>query len=348
MSLPTKDCYQVKVHAAMTSDLKCLYEKLGTDMFTVKVLTEFADDVFVEGPVPELNPEILEVEFDKCDPCKVTFTVYIELPKGTLNNPVVDINPEDGVEDVRVLPVEHRIRTGGHLHPLEMSVFTVYPLARDTVDEDAQMQSGAVTSSGYETECYSYEQCRVVCKSRNGPCAPPLPRPDSFRVTFPLSQAVACLIPEFGLSGFYLKNLVSTNLKTKVRVVPVNTPGETTVAGLLTYDPERCEACLEVCEEGTYDCIVEGYEYLFVGDAQPSLNEMATNRAYAIRGVSKCTEKDLFVFDVCYKPPLVPLPESGPDSTYMNYAIIGVSDEHWCYEFRNKTPDDVPQLPSPQ
>lgn len=339
--MPDKDCYQVKVHATMTNELRCLYEKLGTAMFQIIVLTEFADDIFLEEttpvPAPELNPEILEIEFDKCDPCKVIFTLYIELPRGVLNNPTVDFDPEDGQEDVRVLPVEHKLRTSGHLHPLEMNIFTVYPLTDDNDDG-----IGAVTSIGYETECYSYEQCRVPCKDDAEPQSPlpdPLPLPDSFRVIFPLGREVACLIPEFGLSGFYLKTLISTNLKTKVRLVSGNDPNAQIAAGLLTYDPEKCEAVLEVSEnQDVYDEIVAGYEYLFRKNptdslSQPSLSEMATNRRYAVRGVSKCTEKDLFTFEICFKPSLVPL---GPSNVgYMNYSIMSLGCEHWSYEFKN-------------
>jgi hypothetical protein len=317
----------------MTNELKCLYEKLGTGMFEVKVLTEF--DPILE--VPDLNPEILDVEFDKCDPCKVTFTVYAELPRVLLVNPTVDFDPEDGLDDVRVLPVEHRLCTGGHLRPLEMSVFTVHPLA----DDNAETGTGAVSSTGYEQECWSYEQCRVPCQATSPDLErSALPSADSFRVTFPLSREVACLIPEFGLSGFYLKNLVSANLKTKVRLVAGNDPSAAVVAGLLTYDPERCEACVEVCEDQEeFDCIVEGYEHLFRKNSetlyQPSLSEMATKRRYSVRGLSKCTEKDLFVFEICFKPSLVPL--DAENEGYMNYGVVAVSSDEWCYEFRNKT-----------
>ena len=330
--MPNKDCYQVKVHATMTNELKCLYEKLGADMFKVDVLSEFNEAL----QVPELSPEILEVEFDKCDPCKVTFTVYVELPRVTLVVPPVDFDPVDGEDDVRTLPVEHRIGTGGHLHPLEMNVFTVYPLANDDMIQ-SEGGVGAVASAGYETDCYSYEQCRVLCKNSddNELVSPP----DSFRVTFPLSREVACLIPEFGLTGFYLKNLVSANLKTKVRLVSANNPNAAVAAGVLSYDPERCEACLEVSEsQNTYNSIVEGYEYLFRKNpeddlAQPSLADMATNRRYAVRGVSKCTEKDLFVFEICFKPSLVSNSQS-----VMNYGIESFSSDTWCYQFENNSP----------
>jgi len=302
-------------------------------MFDVKVLTEF--DIALE--VPELAPEILEVEFDKCDPCKVTFTVYVELPRVLLTNPTVDLDPEDGNEDTRVLSVEHRICTSGHLSPLEMSVFTIYPLAGD----NSETGTGAVSSMGIEDECYSFEQCRVPCKPASpAVTGPTLPRPDSYRVTFPLDRAVACLLPELGLSGFYLKQLVSANLKSKVRLVSTNNPNADTVAALLTYDPERCEGCIEVCEDQeTYDCIVNGYEHLFKGTSQPSLSEQATNRRYSVRGLSKCTEKDLFSFEICFKPPLVPL-DAG-NTGYMNYGIVALDSEHWCYEFRNKTTDEI-------
>jgi hypothetical protein len=327
----------------MTNELKCLHEKLGTGMFQVSVLTEFDPRL----QAPELNPEILEVEFDKCDPCKVTFTVYVELPRVPLVAPEVNFDGDTN-PDVKVLPVEHRISTSGHLHPLEMNVFMVHPLAEDNAPEP-QDGVGAVSSAGFEDECYSYEQCRVPCKNgqswsaRECMCLP-LSAPDSFRVTFPLSREVACLIPEFGLSGFYLKNLVSANLKTKVRLVSGNNPNATIVAGLLSYDPERCEACLEVCEDqSVYQCITEGYEYLFSKDdqgnllPQPSLSEMATNRRYNVRGVSKCTEKDLFSFEICFKPSLVELDSA--NQNYMNYGIVALSTDHWCYQFENKTPE---------
>jgi hypothetical protein len=312
----------------MTSELKCLYEKLGVNMFDVEQVTKFDEAL----NVPHLRERILETEFDKCDPCKVTFTVFVQLPRVTLVSPAVDICPEDEVPDVRVLPVEYRIVTGGHLRSLEMNVFTVYPLAEDCV------------SAGFETECYSYEICRVPCCDENSgeisSCSSPA-EPNYFRVTFPLSREVACLIPEFGLSGFYLKNLVSTSLKTKVRLCPGNFVPEKgsgqIPAGVLSYDPERCEACLEVCAtQGEYECITEGYEHLFNFPPNndpdvPTIEDMALTRRYDVKGVSKCTEKSLLSFELCYKAPL----SRNPDD-YMNYRITSEVDGDYCFEFKSK------------
>jgi hypothetical protein len=329
--MSTNDCYQVKVHATMTNDLKCLYEKLGTGMFEIIALLDHDISPLLA------DPQILEVEFDKCDTSKVTFTVYVELPRVTLDG--IDFDPVDGQNDVRVLPVEYTIRTKGHLHTLELVTFTVYPLAYDGVYQSPPVHTGAVTSAGYETECYSHEQCRIQCANE---CD--IPAPDSFRVVFPMNRDVACLIPEFGLNGFYLKNLVSANLKTKVRLVSGNNPNAVIAAALLSYDPERCEACLEFSEADAGE-IVTGYEYLFTADSigmtsvsvrtynQPSLSEMATNRRYNVRGVSKCTEKDLFTFEICFKPSLVStICQRQP---VMNYGIDAISTEHWCYQFEN-------------
>lgn len=338
MSAYDCDCYQVKVHATMTNELKCLYEKLGTGMFEIIVLSEHN----ISSPPAE--PQILEVEFDKCDSSKVTFTVYVELPRVMLNG--IDFDPVDGQNDVRVLPVEYTIRTKGHLHTLELVTFTVYPLAYDGVYQSPPVYTGAVTSAGYETECYSHEQCRVCCVGDSSH----IPVPDSFRVIFPMNRDIACLIPEFGLNGFYLKNLVSANLKTKVRLVSGNNPTAVIAAALLSYDPERCEACLEFSEADAGE-IVTGYEYLFTSSAlgasdsssartytQPSLSEMATNRRYNVRGVSKCTEKDLFTFEICFKPSLVST--RCQRQAVMNYGIDAISTEHWCYQFENSIQDD--------
>jgi hypothetical protein len=318
MSNP-KDCYQVKVDANMTNELKCLYEKLGVGMFNVKLTCPF--DPALE--VPDLNPEILEVEFDKCDHNKVTFTLYVELPNVTL--PDVDDNL-DGNPDMKVMPVEHQITTSGHLKPVDITTFTVYPLPSN------------ITGRAFETECYGYEICRVPCKyeemSNNAVLGA-----NSFRVTFPLSKDVACLIPDFGLSGFYLKNLISTSVKAKVRLVPGNIVPEKGTGqipgGLLTYDPDRCEACLEFCES-EYECIIEGYEHLFnVNDVKdveaPTLETMALSRRFDVKGVAKCTEKTLFSFELCYKPPLVE-----NEAGLMNYRLISNTPGDYCTEFAVK------------
>jgi hypothetical protein len=355
-----KDCYQVKVLATMTNELKCLYEKLGVGMFQVRAISNFdallkTDEPLTNESNPDdlsLNPEILEVEFDKCDSDKVTFTVYVELPYLTLDD--VDAN-EDTCPDQKVLAVEHKISTSGHIHPISIKTFTVYPLPQ------------FCNSRGFETDCWSYEQCRVPCvpeeeveaRGRNMrqvmECvSKPLPDfapSSSFRLTFPLSREVASLIPEFGLSGFYLKNLVSANLKTKVRLVPGNvvlTKGCGGVpAALLSYDADRCEACIEFCEdEEEQSCITQGYEYLFNIDLNkepssivvPTVESMALTRRFDVKGVSKCTEKTLFSFELCFKPPLTPVPD---DVTVMNYNIIGNTDGDVCYEFKSVCVDEV-------
>ena len=321
-----KECYQVKVEATMTNELKCLYEKLGDDMFQIRVLSNF-DALLVEpNPIPSefmLSPEILEVEFDKCDCDKVTFTLYVELP--CLIIPDVDEN-DDMENDKKVLPVDYNITTSGHKHPVSIKTFTVYPLAENC------------NSRGFDTECWSYEICRVPCLD----ASEQIPASESFRVTFPLSREVACLVPEFGLSGFYLKNLVSANLKTKVRLVPGNvvlTKGEGGIPGaLLSYDPERCEACLEFCTED-YECIIKGYEHLFnvacgTSPASPTVADMALNRRFDVKGVSKCTEKVLFSFELCFKPPLACNSETSMMDV-MNYKIIGNTSGDVCYEFKS-------------
>lgn len=319
-----KECYQVKVNATMTNELKCLYEKLGPGLFEVEILSDFSAllGVGCNPTESELNltAQLLETEFDKCDCEKVTFTLYVELPSLILSD--VD-DDQNAVPDQVTLPVEFRIRTDGHLRPVELKTFTIYPLTSNC------------NVRGFEDECWSYEQSRVEClnvQSSQTPCAL-----DSnyFRLTFPLNRSIACLIPEFGLSGFYLKNLVSAELKTKVRLCPGN--GATWVgAGLLSYDSERCEACLEWSSENYAD-IVQGYEHLFGLDPRatepptgPTLEELATARRLSIKGVSKCTEKVLYSFELCFNPPLI---STEVDST-MNYRIIGNSGDEYCYEFK--------------
>lgn len=310
----TKDCYQVKVHATMSNELQCLYEKLGDSMFTVKLTSSFDPAL----NVPELNPEILVVEFDKCDKKSVTFMLYIELPNVTLSDVDDDLNNEP---DMKVLPVEHRICTTGSRSSIELATFTVYPLPLN------------VTSRGFESTCYTYEICRVPCRCASGPR---IPSSNKFRVTFPLSKEIACLIPEFGLSGFYLKNLISTSVKAKVRLCPGNfspAAGTGQIPGaLLTYDLDTCEACLEFCESD-YACIIEGYEYLFNVQSgtmvvAPTLETMALTRRFDVKGVAKCTEKTLFSFDLCYKPPLVE-----NEDNVMNYRIDSGTTGDYAYEF---------------
>lgn len=307
MPCTPKDCYQVKVNATMTSELKCLHEKLGVEMFCIEVTCP------TEVP---LNPEILEVEFDKCDCSKVTFTVRVELP-GELDVSECLVN---------VVPAEHRITTKGHKNPVSVVVFTVHPLPRH------------VSSRGFDTECYDYEICRVPCTAETTVCPDPLcTNPNSFRVVFPLSQEVACLVPDFGLSGFYLKNLVSSSLKTKVRLCPANSPPKEGCGGipgaLLSYDPERCEACLEFCDsQDEYECITKGYEHLFNYSGTPpmavSIEDMALTRRFNVKGVSKCTETTLLSFELCFKPPFS---ESAGD--VMNYKIVPNVEGETCYEF---------------
>ena len=318
MPSPTKDCYQVKVNATMTSELKCLYEKLGVGMFQVELTCPPEEST--------LNPEILEVEFDKCDCSKVTFTVYVELPNVLDTSGCV----------VETLPVEHRVTTTGHMRPVPITVFTVYPLPQ------------TVSSRGFDTECYEYEICRVPCQSQCvtecSECPEACTNPNSFRVVFPLDKGVACLIPDFGLSGFYLKNLVSSSLKTKVRLCPANAPPKEGCGGipgaLLSYDPERCEACLEFCDsQEEYECISKGYEHLFNYSGCPpcavKIEDMALTRRFNVKGVSKCTETTLFSFELCFKPPLV----ENSDSV-MNYKIVSNVDGETCYEFFCKEVDE--------
>lgn len=310
--MSTKECYQVKVDATMTNELLSLYSKLGQNMFKVRALSAFDSSL----DVPDLNPEILEVVFDKCEPCKVTFTLYVELPRVRQN------------DSITTLPVEYSVYTGGHLRPYELRTVIVYPLPEN------------VNSKGCENDCYSYEICRVECKDDESSISSMI-ESHGFKLVFPLSRELACLVPEFGLSGFYLKNLNSANLKTKVRLVPTNFVPEKNTgqipAALLSYDPEACEAYLEfsnnpVGGQELYRSLTAGYEYLFnyvPGDVPPAptLDDMAMKRNYSLRGVSKSTETELLNFDICYKPSLV------TPSGYYNYTIVVNGVDNYCYEF---------------
>ena len=105
----------------------------------------------------------------------------------------------------------------------------------------------------------------------------------------------------------------------------------------MSYDADKCEAILEVrTDKCFFDTNTKGYEYLFNIDpndccvCSPTLSDMAMTRRYEVRGVSKCTEKALLTFDICYNPPLVPL--NCPNSNYMNYMINAIGVDDWAYE----------------
>jgi len=367
------DCYQVKVRAPMNNELKCLVEKLGTDMFVVKTDQE------------SLRPRILDVQIDECDCDTLIFTLYVALP--------VIRDPSDNI--VSITATEFVITTSGHLKPCVVIIFTVYPLPLNT------------SCRGFDTECHKFDYCRVPCrrlvepgfggdkdcgcgcgdcddeegetydtesrsvvsrsKSNVKSCADKkdnkksgnkeaeddesstmtsrsvvscvnslVCQPNCFKVTFPMTKEVACTVPDFGLSGFYLKNITSGNMKVKVRLVPRNfVPQPNTgqiPAALLSYDHETCRACLEFCEDD-YETITAGYEYLFnylAGDVPqaPTIESMSFTRKFEVKGVAKCTEKTLFVFDLCLDPPLV-----RNTHNVMNYRIMPDVMGDVCYEF---------------
>lgn len=331
MSNNSKVCYQVKLHSKISSELKSLYNQLGSGVFTISVTSTFDESL----NVPVLNPQIIRIDFDECDPCDVLFTLYIELPYVLLVNPQVDINPQDNIPDSSVLPVEFQIGTSSQLNSISITKFTIYPLPED------------VSSRGYETKCYRYYITRISCICPNGRCPCEIASPTKFKIIFPLSREVACLIPEFGLSGFYLKNLISSNLKTKVRLVPSSiTPAKDSgriPAGLLSYDAKTCTALLEF-DQSEYSSIITGYEYLFnynfLNPANPpTLQDMAMLRRYEVRGVSKCTEKTLLTFDVCFDPSLLT-----SNNCVTNYTIVAhlKCGGDYCFEFEN-----IPIVPAP-
>lgn len=308
----------------MTSELKCLYEKLGKGLFVVENTCP-PDDGDLQEAV--LDPKILDITFDKCDPCKVTFDVYVELPCVE----VPDADPEDDDDDAntnlpRVLPQELRIRTDGHMGDHhELLTFVIYPLPT------------TVNSRSFRTECYCYDICRVPCPEISGDEGGTIRDegvvevPSRFRVIFPLSKEIACLIPEFGLSGFYLRHLVSTSLKTQVALHPVN-GGASTAVGLLSYDPDTCEACVEYDSLNTD--LGEGYECLIGGSySPPSIEEMAMARRFLVKGLSKCTEKVLLDMDVCFKTPLNVGGENSVPAGFTNYRIDAEVCGDLCSEF---------------
>lgn len=331
MSNSNKVCYQVKLHTTITSELKALYDQLGASVFSIKVSTTF-DPIL---NVPTLSPEILDIDFDECDPCSVVFTLYIELPYVLLVNPQVDINPQDNIPDSSILPVEFRISTTSQFNSVAVSTFTIYPLPDN------------VNSRGFETACYKYRISRIQCKcvSTRG-CGCNILPPTKFKIVFPLSKKIACLIPEFGLSGFYLRNLISSSLKTKVRMIPTTiVPAKDSgriPAALLSYDPTTCTALLEF-DEAEYTSILTGYEYLFNYNPSnpanpPTIQDMAMLRRYEVKGVSKCTEKTLLTFDLCFDPALI----SNSNSCVMNYNIVADFDcgecDDYCHQFEHNPP----------
>lgn len=332
--MPSTDCYEVKVVATMTHELKCLFEKLGESLFTIERTCPPAEVKGGKVTWYEEEPQILDITFDKCDPCKVTFIVYAELPcVKIIDGDLKDEDNDQNLNSFRVVEQEFRIRTTAHMGDYhELLTFVVYPLPE------------CVSSRNFDTECYCYEICRVPCIRNNIMTTTKhqqqhdhhdVSEPESFRIVFPLSQEIACLIPEFGLSGFYLKNLVATSLKTKVRLCPIG--GRSAIAvGLLSYDSEKCEACLEYCstdDEENLD-LASGYECLLdVSPGQyfpPSLETMAASRRFVVKGLSKCTEKTLLDFGICFKPSLSDQDHKTP---VMNYTITAEVCGDLCSEF---------------
>jgi len=170
------------------------------------------------------------------------------------------------------------ISSGASGHEREVITFDVSPLAQNVV------------SSGIFTKCYSYEvtrvPCRVVdesavehCKRKSGidyvidsnecckVCNVVVPYlvPDTLRLMFPMTKEIKCLVPDFNLPGS-LANAAFGTIATKVRLVAC-TPCKFYIPAKLTFDKEKCMACLEVStqyimsEESRKD--MEGYEHRF-------------------------------------------------------------------------------------
>jgi hypothetical protein len=309
-TIVSKDCYQVKVNVEADETLITLYKTLGDALFTVVATCP----PVVDGI--EFLPQVVDVAIDPCNPHVICFTVYVELP-------VTDDDP------AVVYPLEHAIMTQGHSNPLTLLTFTVYPLP---------LLPEEVASRGrFDSEC-DYEIARVPCYEEDAQSTPvPIPDPTCFRLVFPMTEDIACLVPNFGVSGFYLNNKISSSLRMKVRLVPQNvplSPGQGGIAvGLLSYDPETCTACLEVCDdEELFGVLTAGYEALFnyVSGAPPAVDtiaELAQKKTFILKGVDKCSENPLFVFNVCTNAPILT-----PISQGTNYKIRA-SGVDYCYEF---------------
>lgn len=185
---------------------------------------------------------------------------------------------------------------------------------REVVTFDVAPLPVNVVSSGVFTKCYSYEATRVPCRVLNEDALMYCSRktgidyvvnsadccsacnvdnsltqyvPDTLRIMFPMTKAIKCLVPDFGMSGTIL-NAAAATVSTKVRLVSCS-PCKFYIPAKLSFDKERCMVCLDISTEYLMSCVsqrdMEGYEHRFGCECD--------NRRYTTKCCNNCDITDL-------------------------------------------------------
>jgi hypothetical protein len=294
------DCYQVTLKVKLSEKYGCIYRKYGNlECFNVRQVApgkvagcDYSSvDQSAEAAVIPNDGVIFAVELDRCDCTVAYFSIYVKLPCKLQCIGAPQTTPAVPP------PVQNIALTGNYEstkfslsfvecgHATEIVTFLVNPLPYNVV------------SSGLLNDCVSYEITRVPCRFSTTPqcvvpttsttsttanplgdccCAnvPPFFGGDVLQISFPLSEASKCILMDFGLSGTLLNIALSNIIKIKVRIVS-NCPVKFSFPALLTFDREKCKACLEVRplfaipQEGmpggalNPHYLIAGYEYMY-------------------------------------------------------------------------------------
>jgi hypothetical protein len=185
---------------------------------------------------------------------------------------------------------------------------------REVITFDVAPLPTNVVASGVFTKCYSYEATRVPCRVLNEEALAYCSRktgidyvvnsvdccnacnvdnalsqfvPDTLRIMFPMTKAIKCLVPDFGMSGTIL-NAAAATVSTKVRLVSCS-PCKFYIPAKLSFDKEKCMVCLDVSAEYLISCLslrdMEGYEHRFGCDCD--------SRRYTTKCCNSCDITDL-------------------------------------------------------
>lgn len=343
------DCYHVKLHLTISEEDRCLYDRFGVNHFSVKVDCEEEDDSL---------KFVGRVTIDKCDCTKALFDVYVSLPfrrdyvalyqkllDYLKEHEISEPTPYDVIKalDTKTLHESRRfnICAGSGKHEVEVASFEVNPLPYN------------VLSSGVLNECCKYEVFRVNCLFQSDYCGlleeqdlhqfcllePLLGGMNTFRIIFPLTKEIKCLVPDFGLGGTLANAVSSVGRKVKVRL-SISSPFKLVIPATLTVDKENCTACLDYYfhpKDKNSLVVHSGYESKFdklgcvadyvqeVGlqkmwnyniEARETLEDLFNSKAVRlflqngikllktatkieVLGVDKCSETVLFVFQLC-------------------------------------------------
>jgi len=217
-----------------------------------------------------------------------------------------------------------------------------------------------VTSIGTVDKCHTYKIARVPCRdfvvsSTEGTApnkkyyakcktqcgdtiklvevpAPIVPQqckalePNAVKITFPMTKAIKCLVPDLPLPGAYLNSYLGT-IGTKVRIVS-SCPVKFSIPAVMLFDKENCSVCLVIrnvpcCDKlssefghnhmfGSFgccddDCAVKcADDKLAVAIVNSGENRimrlLSSARKLDVMGVHKCVEQKLWSFQVCSTP----------------------------------------------